>query len=52
MKVCDNCSRVNPDDMEKCIDCGGEEFRDLHFIGGTDDIEPYLEGKDDNNSRE
>ncbi len=48
MKVCDNCSRVNPDDTEECIGCGCEEFSSLHFILGTDDIEPYLRKKDDN----
>ena len=26
MKVCDNCSRINPDDIEKCLECGQTEF--------------------------
>ena len=29
MKVCDNCSRVNPDDAEKCLTCGGTKFTKL-----------------------
>lgn len=52
MKICDECSRVNPEDAEECIDCGCEEFTSLRFISTTNDIEPYLEDKDDNSSRE
>lgn len=50
MKVCDNCSRINPDDAEKCLECGGEEFETLHFRS-DDAIEPYLEEKDDDRDR-
>ena len=51
MKVCTNCDRLNPDTVETCIGCDGEEFNDLHFIMESNDIEPYLEGKDDNRNR-
>lgn len=29
MKVCDTCFRINPDDVEKCVGCGGTEFTPL-----------------------
>ena len=31
MKVCNFCSRVNPDDVEKCLTCGRTEFTPLIF---------------------
>lgn len=42
MKVCSNCMRVNSDDSETCIQCGGEDFVELEFPF-YDDIIPYLE---------
>ena len=29
MKVCIDCYRVNKDDAEKCIGCGGDNFQDI-----------------------
>ena len=31
MKMCVKCNRLNPDDTEKCIECGGEEFIEVLF---------------------
>ena len=55
MKVCDNCQRINPDDVEECLGCGGKEFETLHFISEANSIEPYLREhlgeKNDNRDR-
>ena len=31
MKVCDNCNKVNPDEVGKCLECGMAEFTPLLF---------------------
>ena len=44
MKMCKNCNRVNPDDVEVCIECGEDKFTEL-LMPFYDDIESYLENK-------
>ena len=45
MKVCNNCQRINLNNVEVCIGCGKSEFTEL-LIPFYDDIEPYLKESD------
>ena len=31
MKICKNCSRVNKQDEEECVGCGGKEFEYIYI---------------------
>jgi len=46
VKICVACYRLLPDDEEPCCGCGGEDFVPMLFVP-YNDIEPYLEEKDD-----
>jgi len=37
MKVCKNCFRINPDEAETCIQCGGNDFDELLMTPFYDD---------------
>jgi len=39
VKMCVNCNRINPDDVEECIECGGKEFENISFPLEVDDAE-------------
>jgi RNA polymerase subunit RPABC4/transcription elongation factor Spt4 len=32
MKMCEDCQRINQDDNEKCVECGGDKFKEIVFI--------------------
>jgi RNA polymerase subunit RPABC4/transcription elongation factor Spt4 len=44
MKICDNCQRINLDEAEVCIGCGGDKFTEIIFPF-YNDIESYLESE-------
>lgn len=48
MKVCSECHRINPDDVDKCLECGQSEFIELVDPPFYDSIEEYW-NKESNN---
>jgi len=38
--ICHDCNRVNPDDADECVECGGRDFSYLAPVA-YNDIEQY-----------